>query len=277
MSVYHVVFVNGAKELIGSTSEVLSRRQIESDKIRVGPTVIGGAKMNVIDSIPAIFVWDVGTGEVKHKFLKSHGPLAISPDGKTLACAREFDLELWDLATKKRTACLQGHQKAVTTIAFSPDGKTLASGSYDRTIRLWDVAGAKQRAVLEGKIEMQGHVPLQPETVRSVAFSPDGKWLASGAHHVNVKLWDVTAAKELEPLGMGLRKVRVVQFSPNGKLLAVGDGGRLQFWDWRAHKMLNKITENQGGMNCLAFSPDGKLVATGGHDRTVKIWKVPSK
>jgi WD40 repeat protein len=76
----------------------------------------------------------------------------------------------------------------VNSVAYSPDGKMLASGSRDQTIKLWDVARAKEQATLKGHTEM----------VNSVAYSPDGKMLASGSRDQTIKLWDVATGKRAD-------------------------------------------------------------------------------
>src|SRR5262249_55089606 len=92
-------------------------------------------------------------------------------DGTTVACARGNSVRLWDLASRREVAVLEGHTEELTCLVFSPDGTIMAAGSGDETVRLWDVGG-RQRATLQVQ---SGHINVG-------AFSPDGKTLATPGH-----------------------------------------------------------------------------------------------
>ena len=94
------------------------------------------------------------------------------------------------LASKPQIVVQTGHTGAVMSVAFSPDGKTLASGGWDNTIKLWDIAAGTLARTLTG----------HTDSVRSVAFTPDGKALASASDDHTVKLWDTATGRELAGL-----------------------------------------------------------------------------
>jgi WD40 repeat protein len=97
-------------------------------------------------------LWDVATGSERAtlalpreevsagKFFEEVAAVAFAPDGRTLAVARGAAVQLWDVDTGRLLARLEGHEGKVKCVAFAPDGTRLASGSYDRTVRLWDVS-----------------------------------------------------------------------------------------------------------------------------------------
>ena len=159
----------------------------------------------------------------------------------------------------------QGHQGNVGAIAFSPDGTVLASGSHDKTVKLWDIATGDVLRTLAGHTDW----------VRSVAFSPDGTLLASASDDDTVKLWDPRTGVLVRTLTGHADWVQSVAFSPDGTLLAsASDDETLKLWDPQTGEVLATLTGHTNCVLSIAFSPDGTLLASGSADETVKLWDI---
>ena len=179
-------------------------------------------------------------------------------------------------------ASFEGHRSEVAAVSFSPDGTPLASGSWDGTIRLWNVATRERIATLEG----------HTDGVAAVSFSPDGTLLASGSWDQTIKLWDVTTRERIATLGGVIRsppcRFRLtvgrpesgswggIVFAPDGTLLASGSWDQtIKLWDVATQTEVATLEGHAHGVTSVAFSaPDGTLLATGGQDGMVILWDV---
>ena len=165
-------------------------------------------------------------------------------------------------------AILVGHTDFVWSLAFSPDGQTLASGSWDKSIRLWNPHTRQHEKTFIG----------HSDDVRSVVFSPDGQALASGSWDRTVRLWDMGTGQLIKTFsGFKIEHITSIAFSPNGEILAAGtaSGGGLHtthLWDASTGEYKTELPGHTGRVTFIAFSPDGQTLASGSEDNTIRLW-----
>ena len=234
-----------------------------------------------------IRMWDVATlteidtriypwGDRRYTGRRSFGneSVAFSPDGNTIVSRCEQSvLCLRDAATYTEIRKLEipGHWANIAV--FSPDGHTLATivGAYNYTgiVRLWDVDTDTEIGILWEHIG----------GVKSVAFSPDGRILATaGSVDGTVRLWDVDTQTEIGILRGHTGWLNDVSFSPDGKKIVSGSNDRtVRIWDVATRTEIGILRGHTGQVNSISFSPDGKIIVSGSHDGTVRIWDVATR
>jgi WD40 repeat protein len=185
-------------------------------------------------------LWDAASGREVF-VLRGHARpvvgLAFSPDGKRLATASSTvplsqlaEVKVWDVTTGQPVLSFRAHAGMTPCLAFSPDGKRLATGGRDRLVKLWDAATGDEVLTLRGHREFadvavdQGGAKFHTNSrgpgigsVSSLAFSPDGKRLASASSDHTVRVWDVT--RDQDALTLPRHPGSVVAFLPDGRLV----------------------------------------------------------
>ena len=132
---------------------------------------------------------------------------------------------------------LRGHTYIVTSVSFSPDGSRIVSGSWDKSVRVWDASSGELMNTLEGHTGW----------VRSVSFSPDGSRIVSGSDDSSVRVWDASSGELLKVLDGHTSEVTSVSFSPDGSRIVSGSGDNsVRVWDLAAIEYAIMVDEDSG-------------------------------
>lgn len=203
--------------------------------------------------------------------------VALTPDGRYLATAGYYDIGVWNTNSFKELYRFDkgNHNTPIACIALSPNGKLLASGYYDATIKVWSINTFKGRKFLK-QIKLSGEKYGKnmgyDNQVCSLAFSPNGRYLAGGSSDGEFKIWDTKTFKEVYNPH---KESYAVTFSPNGKSLAIGDSRDIVIWEMEGFKKVKKFGYLEGhtrAVNSVIFNSTGEYLISGSNDGTIKIW-----
>jgi WD40 repeat protein len=211
-----------------------------------------------------IRLWDARTGK-QVRYIEESGGLSsitFSPDGSLLLAGGDEDAagRIHDVKTGALLRRLVGHTASVKSVAFSPDGTRAATGSADKTIRIWDPSTGDALAVLTA-----------PDRVNAVAFSPDGRTLLAGYADGTAALWDAAKGTVAARIAGHDGPILAAVFDPEGRSVVTGgDDTMIRFWDARTGAEGPVLAGHAGAVSALAFV--GQRLLSGGHDKTLRVW-----
>lgn len=240
--------------------------------------------------------------------------IAFSPDGRfVLSAAAEEAAILWSVDDGKEIRRFEGHESKITSVAFLPDGKSVATGNRDKTVRIWDLQTGQELQRLTDSMPIES-ISISPKgdliatagsripdsmaahlwdrqsgknirsfeghtgSIRVLAFSPDGKWLATASDDHTTRLWDVATGAEVRRFTALESIINAIAFSPDGTMLATGSGASdlavsmgpaldtaplIRLWNVSSGTEIRRI-DAPAAVLSLAFSFDSRYLASGG-------------
>lgn len=243
--------------------------------------------------------------------------LAFSPDGKLLLSGSYQRATLWNPASGDVVRELKGHRGYVTSVAFSRDGQRIATGCEDESLRIWTLEAATptlslsaggmpvngvawspdgrliaaaigddMRPTRPGKVmiwdaaagSLSKEFELHLKSATGVAFSADGKYLASSSIDEHVNIYNLAEDKPLGYFAGHSRPTNAIQFYPDDETAVSISGGRavgkneLKIWEFSSGDEIATVEAHEAKISALAVSHNGRVIATGGQDKNVVLW-----
>jgi cytochrome c len=204
--------------------------------------------------------WSLKT-ESAEQVLRFHSDavnaVAFLKDGRIATAGADARIAVWTPGRLQPDQILEGHRAPIVSLAVSSDGAMLASASWDRTVRLWALAGGAQRL-------LEGHT----QNVNGVAFTPDGNSLVSVGYDFELRIWPMAGG--VPDVVMLPSPLNAVAVAPDGEIVVGGADGKVRFLTSKG-KATDEVLAGSTPVTGMAISPDGTLIAAAGTGGVVAV------
>ena len=228
-------------------------------------------KFLAVGSYRAVFLWDTTTGSLVKCVDHLSGQtlsLAFKPDSSLLAASGgspgvNGDVALIDMKTTAIASNIKAHQDVIYSVAWNSDGTKLATGSQDRTAKIWDASSGKDLKTLKD----------HSDGVSRVSFSPDGKSVFTASLDHNVRRFDALTGETQKTFTGHAEAVNALALSADGKrIISSGNEPNLRWWNTETGDVTNNNGGHSGPVNDLFLSKDGKTILSSSADHTLRLW-----
>ncbi|ETO22761.1 mycorrhiza-induced NACHT/WD40-repeat domain protein, NWD [Reticulomyxa filosa] len=208
----------------------------------------------------------------------------FSPDcSKIVSSSKDKTIRIWNIKSGKEIRILEGHfddvnnvkfstkenskdiQIMLQVLNFSPCGRNIVSGSWDGTIRFWDVNSGQEIKILEG----------HSSVINDVHFSPDGQTVVSSSKDQTVVIWDVKSGKKIIELENHSHNVTRAQFSSDAlSVVSCSRDKTILIWNVKSGTVEQQLDGHNSAVNDVKFSPDGQTIVSCSESKTIRLWDV---
>ncbi|OQA36484.1 MAG: WD domain, G-beta repeat [Candidatus Dependentiae bacterium ADurb.Bin331] len=212
-----------------------------------------------------IFLWDANSGEFVEsiKAPSNLTSIVFDSNNQIVGGCDNDNAYVWNGLTRNLIKTFTGHTDTVKAVACSPDGLLVATGSFDGTVRLWDLKNDSSKIIFSDNTKL----------IQAVVFSHDGTLIAFGGSDKKVSVLSVATNNLIANFVGHTDVIKCVAFSPNGKLIASGGVDKsICIWDIEQQKLARKLTGHEEQINALVFTHDNNKIISASSDATARIW-----